>query len=72
MTKIIIFLLACNTCDLEKLVINYNYKSISDCTDKAYEIYEELGDFHWYEEGKYEHSAYYTPEGKIILGHRCD
>jgi hypothetical protein len=72
MNKIVIFLIACTTCDLERLYFDYNYKSISDCSDKAHEIYKTLGTFHWYEEGKYQHSAYYTPDGKLIIGHRCD
>lgn len=72
MSKIIIFILACTNCNLERLVINYDYKDYSDCSDKAREVIEEIADFHWYEEGKYEHSAYYTPDGKLIIGHRCD
>ena len=72
MSKIIIFILACTNCQLERLVIDYNYKDVSDCSDKANEVIEEIADFHWYEEGKYNHSAYYTPDGKLIIGHRCD
>lgn len=72
MSKIIIFILACTNCNLERLVINYDYKDYSDCSDKAHEVIEEIADFHWYEEGKYNHSAYYTPDGKLIIGHRCD
>lgn len=72
MSKIIIFILACTNCNLERLVINYDYKDYSDCSDKAREVIEEIADFHWYEEGKYNHSAYYTPDGKLIIGHRCD
>ena len=72
MSKIVIFLLACTNCNLERLYFDYNYTSISDCSDKAYQIYEEIADFHWYEEGKYEHSAYYTDDGKLIIGHRCE
>jgi hypothetical protein len=71
MNKIIILLLACTDCPIEKLVFDYNPKQYKYCSDKAYEIYEEIADFYWSEKGVRNHSAYYTKDNKLIVGHIC-
>ena len=73
MVKIIIFLLACNTCELERLYYEYDHTKYEWCSDHAHKIIEDMSTFHWYEEGVWEHSAYYTKDGnKLVIGHRCE
>ena len=73
MVKIIIFILACNTCELERLYYEYDYTKYEWCSDHAQVIIEDMSTFYWNKEGVYEHSAYYTNDGnKLVVGHRCE
>tara|TARA_B100000459_G_C8395558_1_gene122424 strand:+ start:108 stop:329 length:222 start_codon:yes stop_codon:yes gene_type:complete len=73
MTKIIIFVLACTGCQLEKLEFTFDDNKYDWCSDHAQVIIEDMSTFYWYKEGVYEHSAYYTNDGnKLVVGHRCE
>ena len=73
MIKIIIFVLACTNCELERYYYEFDSTKYEWCSDHALSIIEDIGTFHWYKEGVWEHSAYYTKDGnKLIVGHRCE
>ena len=68
MIKIIIFLLACSTCELEEIEllkpINISYgdfgNKIMNATAKYYEETETIS------------QGWYTKEGKLFVGYRCE
>tara|TARA_R110000744_G_scaffold74606_5_gene148927 strand:- start:150 stop:344 length:195 start_codon:yes stop_codon:yes gene_type:complete len=64
MTKIIFFILACSTCDLEYQTYPKN-KNMS-CGQQG-NLYMKTNAV-WLQEWQ----AYYTKDGKILIGYRCE
>jgi|TARA_B110000305_G_scaffold1656_1_gene1654 hypothetical protein len=64
MTKIIFFILACTTCDLE-----YKYFSkdpFKTCGEQGNLIMSQISK--WSET----RNGYYTPDNKLVFGYRCE
>jgi hypothetical protein len=68
MTKIIIFLLACSTCELEKIEM---FKPINlSCGDYGNQIIETTTTY--YNETDDISQGNYTKDGKLFVGFRCE
>ena len=70
MIKIIYFLIACNTCDLEKMYFNFDPTKYENCTEQADVIREQISSYYPSTDVKYQ--GWYTPNGKLVIGYRCE
>jgi hypothetical protein len=70
MSKIIYFLIACNTCDLEKMYFNFDRIKYENCTEQADVIREQISSY--YSSTDVKDQGWYTPNGKLVIGYKCE
>ena len=70
MSKIIYFLIACNTCDLERMYFNFDHIKYENCTEQADVIREQISSY--YSSTDVKDQGWYTPNGKLVIGYKCE
>ena len=70
MSKIIYFLIACNTCDLERMYFNFYRIKYENCTEQADVIREQISSY--YSSTDVKDQGWYTPNGKLVIGYKCE
>jgi hypothetical protein len=70
MSKIIYFLIACNTCDLERMYFNFDRIKYENCTEQADVIREQISSY--YSSTDVKDQGWYTPNGKLVIGYKCE
>jgi hypothetical protein len=70
MIKIIYFLIACNTCDLERMYFNFDRTKYENCTEQADVIREQISSY--YSSTDVKDQGWYTPNGKLVIGYKCE
>ena len=70
MIKIIYFLIACNTCDLERMYFNFDRIKYENCTEQADVIREQISSY--YSSTDVKDQGWYTPNGKLVIGYKCE
>jgi len=68
MTKIIIFILACTTCDLTKITYPFNNDKYVFCGDMGNEIRNNISTYN----DNLEIQGWYTKKGYLFVGFRCE
>ena len=68
MTKIIIFILACNTCNLER--ITFKKDKELHCSEQGDLIVRSISKY--YPQKENFEQGWYTKQGKLVIGFRCE
>ena len=71
-TKIIVFLLAGTNCELERITFPFNNDKYIFCGDMADEIRPKIATYYEYIEGERDYQGWYTKDGKLFVGVRCE
>ena len=72
MTKIVIFILACTTCDLTKITYPFNNDQYVFCGDMANDIRTNMATYKEEVNGDKTLQGWYTKEGYLFIGARCE
>lgn len=72
MTKIVIFILACTTCDLTKITYPFNNDKYVFCGDMANDIRINIATYKEEVNGDRTLQGWYTKEGYLFIGARCE
>ena len=72
MTKIVIFILACTTCDLTKITYPFNNDKYVFCGDMANDIRTNMATYKEEVNGDRTLQGWYTKEGYLFIGARCE
>mgnify|MGYP006252398015 FL=1 len=72
MTKIVIFILACTTCDLTKITYPFNNDKYVFCGDMANDIRTNMATYKEEVNGDMTLQGWYTKEGYLFIGARCE
>jgi|TARA_R100001244_G_scaffold59810_2_gene50198 hypothetical protein len=72
MTKIVIFILACTTCDLTKITYPFNNDKYVFCGDMANDIRTNMATYKEEVNGDKTLQGWYTKEGYLFIGARCE
>lgn len=70
MIKIIYFLIACNTCDLERMYFNFDPTKYKNCMEQADVIREQISSY--YSSTEVRDQGWYTTDGKLVIGYKCE
>lgn len=70
MIKIIFFILACTTCELERRYFDFDNVTYENCWDHAKVIRNQISEYR--EATDKTDQGYYTSDNKLVIGFRCD
>jgi hypothetical protein len=70
MTKIVYFLISCSNCEIEKLYFNFNSVKYKNCMEQADVIREKISSYYVPTNAK--NQGWYTKDGKLVIGYKCE